>query len=182
MSLRVAMLVFASSLACSAASSAAEQATGTVEAKGVSMPVTHAVAVWDAAEATLSVHLLAAAPTEEETKGLQGGFWRVLLDKPGPDLQKWPKSQPYALVKITWTDSKDKVGQFDHARTVLQGTGISGEQVKAAVIFSEGDTRHGVSVSGPFQEGGPITVVAKYEQGDIAWDVQATARVLPATE
>ena len=158
------------------------QASGTVTHKAVGMPVTHAVAVWDAAQATLSVYLLAAAPTEEETKGLRGGFWQVLLDKPGPDLQKWPKSQPYALVRITWKDNQDKVGQLDQARIVLQATGISGEMVRVAVIFSEGDTRHGVSVTGSFTEGGPITVATKYKEDDTAWDVQATAKVLPATE
>jgi hypothetical protein len=189
----VATLSFASSLAvtlaCSQTSSgdskaaakadtASAQATGTVAHKGVTMPAASSVAVWDAEGATLSVYFLAAAPTAAETAGLQRGYWQVLLDKPGPDLKKWPKAQPNALVQISWREKKDKVGQLDQARIILQVWGIPAEKENAAFVFSEGET-HGVTLTGPFKDGGPITLVAKYAQDDIAWDAQMTGKVLP---
>jgi hypothetical protein len=189
---RVARFAFASSLAvtlaCSQASSgdskaataggAPPRATGTVAHKGVTMPATSSVAVWDAEGATLRVYFLASAPTAAEIAGLQRGYWQILLDKPGPDLQKWPKAQPNALVQLSWREKKDKVGQLDQARIILQVWGIPAENENAAFVFSEGET-HGLTLTGPFKDGGPITLVAKYAQDDVAWDVQTTAKVLP---
>jgi hypothetical protein len=165
-------------LGCAGAS-ASGPATGTVAHEGVTMPATNSVAVWDAEGATLSVYFLAAAPTAEETAGLQRGFWQVLLQKPGPDLKKWPKAQPNALVQISWRDNKDKVGQLGQARLILQVWGIPREKENAAIIFGAGETRDGVTLTGPFKDGGPITVVAKFKQDDVAWDVQTTTKVLP---
>jgi hypothetical protein len=195
---RVAMFSFASFLAvtvaCSQASSgesrapkaaaaktdaAAGNATGAVTHKGVTMPATHSMGVWDERLSTLTVYLLPAAPGPEETAGLQEGNWRVLLGKPGPDAKKWPKAIPYSAIYLRWPE-KETVGQLDKARVDVQVFGIAGADEHVMLSWMEGEGKRVLPTFTGDVKTGPVTLVSSAKQDEAAWDVKATTTVVPA--
>jgi hypothetical protein len=179
-------------LALSAAPAFA-QGSGTVTHKGVSMPVTHAVAVWwddpmCPVTKCLQVYLLPFAPSAQETALMQKGYPTFFLSRPGPDPKKWPKQSPYALMELNWSRAKEGVGRFETADATFEVAFIAGETVLNNFSRFAGDLAG--TISGDFKLGGTITLQsagtsARKDWPDttaIAYDFKVTTKILPATK
>ena len=190
--MKMTSLVLVSLLALSAASASA-QASGTVSHKGVSMPVTHAVAVWWEDKVCplnqcLQVYLLPFAPNAQETAEIQAGYPLFFLKRPGPDPQKWPKQSPSAMLEFNWRGAEDGAGRFEAADITFSVAFIAGENVHTNFTRFAGKLPG--TISGDFKPGGVITVESKgssaregwEDDTAIAYDFKVTTKILPATK
>ena len=173
--------------------SASAQTSGTVTHKGVTMPVTHAVAVaWEdkvcPLNQCLQVYLLPFAPSAQETAEIQAGYPLFFLKKPGPDPKKWPKQSPYGMMELNWRDAKDRAGRFEAADITFSAAFIAGENIHDNFTRFAGALTG--TISGDFKPGGTITVESKGSSARegwedttaIAYDVKVTTKILPATK
>lgn len=178
------------SLLAFAAASASAQTTGTVSHKGVSMPVTHVVAVaWDDSicplNRCLQLHLLPFAPTAQETAEIQKGHPTFFFSRPGPDPKKWPKQSPHAMLEFNWKHAQDGVGRFDTADITVSVGSIAGENDHNNFTRFAGALKG--TITGEVKAGGTITVEAKGSSARegwpddtaIAYEFKATTKVLP---
>lgn len=169
------------------------QASGTVTHLGVSMPVTHAVAVWwddpiCPLSRCLQIYLLPFAPSAQETALIQEGYPTFFLSRPGPDAKKWPKQSPYALMELNWKDAKEGVGRFETADATFSVAFIAGENTHNNFTRFAGALPG--TISGDFKLGGTITVQSagsSARQGwpdstRMAYDFKVTTKILPATK
>jgi hypothetical protein len=169
------------------------QTTGTVTHKGVSMPVTHAVAVWwddkvCPLNQCLQIYLLPFAPSAQETAEIQEGHPLFFLKRPGPDPKKWPKQSPRGMMELNWGGAKDRVGRFEAADITFSVSFIAGENVHDNFTRFAG-TLSG-TISGDFKPGGTITVESKgssaregwEDSTAIAYDFKVTTKILPTTK
>jgi hypothetical protein len=189
--MKMPSMALASLLALSAASASA-QTSGTVSHKGVSMPVTHAVAVaWEdkvcPLNQCLQLYLLPFAPNAQETAEIQAGHPLFFLKRPGPDPKKWPKQSPSAMLEFNWRDAKDSVGQFEAADITFSVAFIAGENVHTNFTRFAGKLPG--QMTGDIKPGGTITVESKgssaregwEDDTAIAYDFKVTTKILPAT-
>jgi hypothetical protein len=188
--MKMVSLALASLVALSAESASA-QTSGTVSHKGVSMPVTHAVAVaWEdkvcPLNQCLQVYLLPFAPSASETAEIQAGYPLFFLKKPGPDPKKWPKQSPYGMMELNWSGAKDRAGRFEAADITFSVAFIAGANVHDNFTRFAGKLPG--SISGDLKPGGTITVESKgssaregwEDDTAIAYDFKVTTKVLPA--
>jgi hypothetical protein len=188
--MKMASLALVSLLASSGASA---QTSGTVTHKGVSMPVTHAVAVaWEdkvcPLNQCLQVYLLPFAPSAQETAEIQEGYPLFFLKKPGPDPKKWPKQSPYGMMELNWSGAQDRVGRFEAADITFSVAFIAGENIHDNFTRFAGALTG--TISGDFKPGATITLQSAGSSARegwedttaIAYDVKVTTKILPATK
>jgi len=172
---------------------ASAQTSGTVSHKGVSMPVTHAVAVWWEDKVCplnecLQLYLLPFAPNAQETAEIQAGHPLFFLKRPGPDPKKWPKQSPHAMLEFNWNGAEDRAGRFEAADITFSVAFIAGENVHTNFTRFAGKLPG--TITGDFRPGGTITVESKgssaregwEDDTAIAYDFKVTTKILPATK